>query len=101
MAHALADAPVVGMAVGRLAMSTEPLEWTRVSDYCLQAPPSYSICGIGGAKGWSYECWIGREQRKVGLRSPNQAKAWCQRHRDQSQETAHADVEQAEMLVGE
>ncbi len=62
-------------------MSTE-LQWTRKSNYCLQAPPDWSICGIGGASGWSYECWKGGQQLNVGMPNADAAKAWCQRHHE-------------------
>lgn len=40
----------------------------------------YSVCKVGSAAGTTFECWIGREQRKIGLASGTEARAWCQRH---------------------
>lgn len=60
----------------------------------------YSVCKIGSADGWSYECWKGSEQLVVGLQTADAAKAWCQRHHDTAQERSDVHVEQARLLVG-
>lgn len=83
-------------------MSTQ-LQWTPNEHhrYSIHAG-EYSICAIGGAGGWTYEVWEGREQLKVGLHSADEAKAWCQRHHDETQrERSNVDDRQASLLAGQ
>lgn len=82
-------------------MSTEPLQWSRINDYYLQAPHGYTLCKIGTARGFTYECWKAQTQLQVGLRSADAAKAWCQRHHDEQQERSNADVEPPTLLAGQ
>lgn len=62
----------------------EALVWappTPATNYSVHAR-DYSICRVYVQGRWTYECWKGREQLKVGLLRAAEAKAWCQRHHD-------------------
>lgn len=43
-----------------------PEGWEYVSDYCIRQG-DYTICRIGGAQGFTYELWRGKEQIAVNL----------------------------------
>lgn len=75
------------------------LEWRQVSRYCLHAG-DYGVCKIGGAAGWTYEVWKGFAQLQVGLASADAAKAWAQRHHDETTGEIHADAQPAQLLLG-
>lgn len=78
------------------------LEWKPAAHrYSIHAL-DYSVCKVCSATGWTYECWKGREQLKVGLLSANAARTWCQRHHDEHTGEIHAaDSESPAVLAGQ
>lgn len=40
----------------------------------------YTVCAIGGAEGWRFEVWCGREQIAVRLPTAEEARTICVRH---------------------
>lgn len=61
---------------------SEPLQWVPPPSghrYSMHAR-EYSVCKVASARGWTYECWLGREQLEVGLASAEAARDWCQQH---------------------
>lgn len=64
--------------------------------YSVHADPDYSVCKVGSARGWTFECWIGREQRRVGLLYASEAKAWCQRHYNRRRAKENGNAANAE-----
>lgn len=44
----------------------------------------YTVCRIGGARGWMYESWFGKEQLAVGFMAKEPAEDHCRWHQSQT-----------------